>query len=565
MKQSLRYISLVAVLVMTTLVAQARTFHIDADAVRGDLTMQLRAMITRATSSDTVLLNFGKGTYTIDGTIQFKCHVVIKGAGRDKSTIILDKGNNRGGQKAFTDDTFFKIYGTLRNPLTFSMSDLTIKLKEHKGIWWTAMEMYAVKVHHANRVEISNVNSYMQDAKITNFDLHVCSNVYVTDCIVSNLNNCDTGGNVWVRGTMDNINIKRNKFYKYGKDEVVAIFDRLVDNTNGYLRGKAVRTNIFIEGNEFYYGGYQGKDKDVSAFNQMLLSLITDHMKSNDKCDTRNFHVNGNKFYINDVCTRCMYISFDPADSHEGIYIENNQIVNSALDTDMRYYRQDIEVNDLSSCDDMIHITGNTVRNKNVVLNNSGSNGYSFLLMQGGNVEMKSNRIVNEATVNPLNGKSTGTQLVWCGASGGAVNMYDNVCKGVKFIATVGAGDGAQTFTLNARNNHFEGDTRIYCNKINQLNLDFTSNTFISEDMNFFLQEFAPRGTLVFNNNDVTVKKGNGQLMTHWDKKFSTSKLRFERLEVSNNVFKGVKNEEELLRNMTNVKKRTVRNNIVKR
>ena len=243
-------------------------------------------------------------------------------------------------------------------------------------------------------------------------------------------------------------------------------------------------------------------------------------MKSNDKCDTRNFHVNGNKFYINDVCTRCMYISFDPADSHEGIYIENNQIVNSALDTDMRYYRQDIEVNDLSSCDDMIHITGNTVRNKNVVLNNSGSNGYSFLLMQGGNVEMKRNRIVNEATVNPLNGKSTGTQLVWCGASGGAVNMYDNVCKGVKFIATVGAGDGAQTFTLNARNNHFEGDTRIYCNKINQLNLDFTSNTFISEDMNFFLQEFAPRGTLVFNNNDVTVKKGNGQLMTHWDKKF---------------------------------------------
>ncbi len=231
----------------------------------------------------------------------------------------------------------------------------------------------------------------------------------------------------------------------------------------------------------------------------------------------------------------------------------------------MRYYRQDIEVNDLSSCDDIIHIVNNTVRNKNVVINGSGNNGYTFLLMQGGNVDVGNNKIINEATVNPLDGKSTGVQLVWCGASGGTVNMHDNVCKGIKFISTVGAGDGTKTFTLNANNNHFAGDTRIYCNKIDQLHLDFTGNTFVSEDMNFFLQEFAPRGTLVFNNNDVTVKKGNGQLMTHWDKKISTGKMRFDRLEVNNNVFKGVNSEQEMLKNITNVKKRKMRNNRISR
>lgn len=565
MKQFFKYICLFMLIGMTAISSQAREINIDADGIKGDFTMQLRALCERAGYDDTVVLTFGKGTYTIDGTVQFRCSVVIKGTGKDQTTVILDKGSNRAGSKAFLDDTYLKVYGTLQHPVSIAISDLTIKLKEHQGIWWEDFEMYAIKVHHANSVNIHNVNSYLQDAKITNFDFHVCSNLYVTDCIISNLNNCDTGGNLWIRGTMDNINIKRNKFYKYGKDEVVAIFDRLVDNTKGYVRGKAVRTNIFIENNEFYYGGYKGKNKDLSATNQMLVSLFTEQKKNSDACTTRNFHVNGNKFYINDVCTRCMYVSFDPADVHEDIYIENNQINRLALDTDMRYYCQDIEVNDLSSCDDAIHIVGNTISNKNVVLNNSGTNGYSFLLMQGGHVDMGNNKIVNEAIINPLDGKSTGIQLVWCGASGGTVSMHDNVCKGIKFISTVGAGEGTETFTLNANNNYFAGDTRIYCNKINQLHLNFTGNTFVSEDMNFFLQEFAPRGTLVFSNNKVTINKGNGQLMTHWNKKNSTDNMRFDHLEVNNNIFKGVKSEQDLFQNITNVKKRKVRNNRISR
>ena len=564
MKRFKKYFFLLILSCMSFMHTQARNIDINVNTIKGDLTMQLRSMCNRATYNDTVVLNLGKGTVTIDGSLELKCHVVIKGAGSKKSTIILDNGSDRNGFKAFTDDTFFKVYGTLKNPVTLSISDVTFKLKEHKGIWWQdSRDQYAVKVYHANHVDIHDVESYMQNAKITNFDLHVCSNVYVSDCIIFNHNNCDTGGNLWVRGTMDNINIKRNKFYKYGNDEVVAIFDRLVDNSKEYIRGKAVRTNIFIEDNEFYYGDYKGKDKDASAYNQMLLSLITDHKKSEDQCITRNFHANGNKFYINDVCTRCMYISFDPADAHENIYIENNQIVNSALKTDMRYYRQDIEVNDLSSCGDTIHIVGNSVKNKDIVINNSGNSGYSFLLVQGGNVDMRNNKIVNDATINPLDGKITGVQLVWCGASGGVVNMRDNVCKGLKFISTVGAGNGTKSFTLNASNNYFSGDTRIYCNKIKQLDLNFTGNTFVSHDMNFFLQEFASRGTLIFNNNQVTVNSGSGRLMTHWDKTSLESK-RFDKLEVKNNIFKGVKNEQDLLRHITNTGKRSVTGNSIR-
>ena len=557
----IKYFIAAIVLCLSSMTVQARTINVNVNNTKADVTQMLREQCHRATWGDTVVINFGKGTYTVDGTVECNTHLIIKGKGRDKTTVVLNKGSNRSGFKAFLDDTFFKIAGTLRRPVTLSISDITFKLKDHNGIWWKGERCFAVKVYHANRVNIHNVDSYLQNAICTNYDLHVCSNVSITNCIISNYNNTTDGGNLWLRGEMHNISIKDNKFFKYGKDEAVAIYDRVVDNTNGYIRGKADRSDIFIENNEFHYG-YNDKDKDYESVNHMIVSLFTDHSKSTDCCSTRNFHLSGNKFYINDKCTRCIYVSFDPADSHKDIYIENNEIVNANLNSGDRYYRQDIEVNDLSSNPSTIYINGNTVRNKNIVLTSSDSQGYSFLLMQGGNVTMTGNKIINDATIIPSTGKSTGIQLIWAGADGGEVTMRDNVCKGIKYIATVGAGDGTEQFTLNASNNYFEGDTRVYSHKVKRLDVNFTGNTLVSENMNFFLQEFAPRGSVVFNNNDVTVKQGEGQLMTHWSNS-STKSMRFDRLEVTNNTLRGVNGEQDLLKNMTNVGKRTIQRNTI--
>ena len=566
MKKAIQ-IACLMVIALTSLGGHARNISIEVNNVRDDLTSQLREQCARATYNDTVTLNFGKGTFTVSGTVVFKCHVVIKGQGAANTTILLDNGKDRTGFKAFTDDTYFKVYGTLQHPVSLEMRNLTMRLKDHKGIWWEDSkkdtEKYAVKIYHANQVDINNVESYMSNAKITNFDLHVCSNVTVTDCILSNYNNCQIGGNLWIRGEMHNILVKNNKFYKYGKDEALGVFGRVVDNSKGYVVGAAKRTDIFIEDNEFYYG-YKGKDKDPEAYNHTILTLMTDHKKSQDVCTTRNFHLRNNKFHMTDATARCMYICFDPADVHEGIYIENNLIENENTEADKRYYRQDIEVNDLSSCGDTVHIIGNTVKNKRLVLNPSGNQGYSFLLVQGGNVCLDGNKVINEKIVNPANGKATGMQLVWCGAQGGDVTLRNNVCKGLMCIAYVGAGDGTEHFVLNASNNYFEGSTRVYSHKIKRLDLNFTGNTFKSSDVNFFLQEFADKGTVVFNNNEVTIKGGNGQFMTHWGKN-STHDYHFDKLEVKNNVIRGVNNERDLFKNVTNVKKRNVKANQITR
>ena len=561
MKRILKYGYLLMLVCMTALTGQARTYNINVTDTRSDLTKSLRDQCARASRNDTVVLNFGEGAFTVSGTIRIQCHAVIKGRGAGKTVVWLDKGKDSGSYKAFTDDTYFRITGTLKNPITVNISDLTLRLKEHKGIWWEGEARHAVKIYHGKRVDIHDTESYMENAVITNFDLRVCSNVTIANNIISNYNNCNDGGGLWIRGEMHNIHVRNNKFYKYGKDETLGIYDRVVDVTDGYKRGKANRTDIFVEDNEFHYGDYKGKNKkDPEANCGMLFSLMTDHKQSKDCCYTRNFHMRNNKFYINDVTTRCLYIGFDPADRHEEIYIENNEIINGDIGRDYRFYHKDIEVHDLSSCGDTIHINGNTVRNRALVLNSHDETGYMFLQTRGGIVKVDNNRIINEVTRNRKNGKYYGMQLVWCQFEGGDVTLTNNVCKGLAYVAYVGGGDGTPLFTLKAQNNYFEGDTRVYSHKIKEMNLDFTGNTFKSNNSIFFLQEFAPKGSVIFNSNDVTVAGGNGEFLFHWGKN-STNSMKFNRLEVRNNIFKGVKNEHELLQNVTNVKKRVVNTN----
>lgn len=563
MKRLLKYSCLIVLACLPGLMAQARVINIDASAIKGDFTMQLREKCERASYDDTVVLTFGNGTYTIDGTIQLKCNVVIKGQGQDRSIIMFNHSHDRNGKKAYTSDAFFKITGTLQRNISVSISDIAFTIKDHDGIWWKNGERYAIKIYHANHVDVHDISSSMSNAYITNMDLHVCSNVSITNCTFTNYNNCETGGCLWVRGEMHNVTIKNNKFYKYGKDETLAIYDRLVDHTKEYVRGVASRTNILVEDNEFHYGGYNRKDKDPEANCSMIFSLFTEeNTDSKDCCTTRNFMMRNNRFYVNDVTARCIYIAFNPADVHNGIVVENNQIINTDIKRSYRFYHTDIEVHDVSrsAATDTIRILNNTVKNSNVVINPDGASSYAFLRVHGGNLLVKGNKVVNTATTNPVKNQAAGVKVLWCGAEGGDVTMRDNVFKGVYYLGYFTSSKGCDQATFNAHNNYFSGDTRIYCNNIKRFNVNFTGNTLVCDNMNFFLQEFATHGTVVFNNNDVTVKGGNGQLMTHWTK-VSTNKMHFDRLEVMDNVMRGIKNESDLFKNVTHVKKRKVRNN----
>lgn len=560
MKTMLKYIAAVMVMCVTMFTGQARTIDINVSKVKGDLPMQLRKLCAQATYNDTVILNFGKGTYTIDATIECRGHVIIKGKSSKQSKIVFNQGHSRNGQKAYISDAFFKFHGTPNHPISVSISDISFDIKRHDGIWWKDGERYAVKIYHADGVNVHHVDSYLENAYITNFDLHVCSNVSFTDNVITNYNNCETGGCLWIRGEMHNVRVSDNKFYKYGKDETLAFFDNVVDNTRNYVRGIASRTNIIVENNEFYYGGYDRRDKDSKANCGMIFSLFTNDLKDSDRCTTSNFHLRNNKFYVSDVCTRCIYIGFSPKDVHNDIYVENNQIVNNSVDRNRRYYHDDFTIQDESAAGDTIHLIGNTVKNKNLVINNDGDNAYIFLHLYRGNVSLVGNKVTDEVTVNPHTGKYAGIRLVYCGSNDGSVTMRDNVFKGIGRLAHFSTSKGIDRFTLNARNNYFAGETRIYCDNIKSLDIDFTGNTFVSNSVNFFLNNFASKGSVTFNNNDVTIKSGNGQFITG-----SSDKAKFDKLEIQNNVFRGVTGEQDLFRNVNRVNKRRVSHNSISR
>lgn len=79
--------------------------------------------------------------------------------------------------------------------------------------------------------------------------------------------------------------------------------------------------------------------------------------------------------------------------------------------------------------------------------------------------------------------------------------------------------------------------------------------------MTFFLQEFATTGSLVFNENNVFVKTNGGKLMAHWNSN-PTSSMRFNRLEVKNNLLRGINSIENMLKYITNVGDSIVNGNI---
>lgn len=140
--------------------------------------------------------------------------------------------------------------------------------------------------------------------------------------------------------------------------------------------------------------------------------------------------------------------------------------------------------------------------------------------------------------------------------------MTGNVCKGLDCIAHVGAWQLAEKFSLSANNNYFTGNTRVYSESIKKLDLNFTGNTFNSQGESFFLDGFAQKGTVIFNNNAVTSSNRSGRFFT---RSSGSSNGRIDQLEMQNNVIKGVNSETDMLKSLTNVGKRKLKRNSISR
>lgn len=558
MKHKTILFALIAML--ASLGAGARTQEVIVSKLKGELTACLRGIFKGLNNSDMVVINFDKpGNYVLKGTVECNSNIEIKGVGSKEVTIVLDKGSDTDGFKAFTDDTFIKAAGTRERPITVSIHDVAINLKQHKGIWWENAAMFGVKIYHANKVDIQHVNSYADNAIFTNFDLRVCSNITFKNCNITNYNNCMAGGNLWIRGEACNVDIADNTFRKYGNDEVLAFFEATADAHTG-RQDIVKRENILVSDNQFIYEAAKGIECH-NLFNDVLVSYFSfdgNHAEGAG-CNNKNVMFTNNKFEINALCRVTLSVGFSENDTQENVAIVTNVFENCPENTKEKYYHLDILVKDKSKKRNPVYFCANTINNHTPVVNSYGATGNTIAMLRGGHIQMEGNIINDYAPSSPLTNETLGTTLLWCGEQGGKATLLNNEATGMKMLAAVSEGAGIDSFTINAYDNRFEGDTRIYCNNVRRLYLLFNRNTFMSSDMNFFLQEFATEGALVFKNNEVHAK--NGQLMTHWSST-PTSAMRFHTLEVTGNTFYGTNGEKDVLRNITNVKHRDVSGNI---
>lgn len=551
-----KFLLLTYVATLVIFCSNATTHNILVSQISGDLTMNLRSILKTVSPSDRVIINFDKkGTYTIKGTIECICPIEIKGLGQKKTTILLNNGTDTDGFRAFTDDTFIKCAGTPDHPITVDIHDIAIKLKQHNGIWWENAARIGVKIYHANKVNIERVDSYSDNAVFTNFDLRVCSNITIKNCNITNYNNCAAGGNLWIRGETNNVEIINNTMRKHGNDEMLAFFEA---TTNAYTGkpGFVERENIVVSNNNFIYGNPKF---DEQLFCDILITFFTVGNDGTKKrgygCYNKNVEFSNNRFEINALCRGTLALSFNEEDTNENMLVSDNSFTHNFVDTDEKYTHIDITIRDKSYERNTVRIANNSFTNHMPVVNQHGTSGNFIAMLRGGNILLENNVISDLAPSSPLNDKKLGTTLIWCGEQGGKATLIGNEAIGMKMLATVSEGAGIQQFDLTASNNSFEGDTRIYCNNVNQLNLNFTDNTFKSANMDFFLQEFAKEGTVRFSNNVVYAK--GGQLMTHWANT-NLASMRFHVLEVKGNTFFGIPSESHLLTNIKNIAKRSV-------
>jgi len=496
-------------LVAVSFAASARYVEMKLSQTRGNIAVQINSQMKRLSRTDTLILNFDKpGTYTIDRTIETTCNTEMKGV--DVATTILEvvKGKDANGKSVSQDDCIFGFKGKETKKIWVKVHDLTVKMAAHDQQEWNDHERHLFKFYHAKKVDFTNVNSYIDNCKMTSLDMRVCSNIDVSNCIFQNYNNSTIGGCVWLRGDTENVFVHDNIFRKYGKDEILAFWS--LENSKTTVQ----RKNIHVTNNKITYG-YNGKDKqDIT--NGLIISVWGGE---GAPCHLEDIGIDNNTIETNDNMHCIMMINTAEKTTHKGLSISNNTITIGKGFTGKLERFDLIRVFDQSTNPSVINICGNTV----TVAKGNGEP-FNFILMRGGNVNFSNNTVTD----------GQGSFLIRSCQYPGTVTLTGNNYSGLAYLAKFGECEQVSDFTLTAQNNTFSGNTSICALRIAKCNFTITNNTFNSTSGEAILFEGGPTaGNVTFANNKVRCSSGRRPI---YHPK-SWIKTNFSRLNITGNTF----------------------------
>ena len=537
-------LSLLITFAVIGLVSTARTVELKMSQCQKPYAEFINNVTKTLSTNDTIILNFDKkGNYQFDRTVRARCNVEMKGLGESKTKIILTEGVDNTGKLLFSNDCYFYFeYPVNGNKGSVSIHDLGIEMQKHSTLWWPNRVMHLFKITHANHVTITKTKSSLHNAVITNFDLRSCSNVTIENNEIINYNYSEGGGCVWSRDNQRNIVIRNNVFRKFGKDEAVAAWG--TEKTGSY-----VIENVDISNNTFYYGNHLNSSTDNSA--TMLISLC--HFRGDYVKDSHfkisDVNITNNDIYLDYPMRFVMMVKFDDLVTSSNINLCGNNIHKSSECTKhMTREIVDFKIEDGSSSNTGLLINNNTLTCAHIDKDKNVMNSNIFISMTQGRVEASNNNLDAEDRL----------QFFYLSSDGGVLTMNNNQAKGLYVLGSVkGGSKPLERATINASENEFTGDTRIYCLKVNELNLNFTNNIFNSSDYHFFLQEAALTTSINFDGNTINALTGKGTMFAN----YTGGIYKFKEVRVSNNTFRGV-SKKSLENAFVNVNKKIFTNNI---
>lgn len=540
MKTIAKILMLVAAVMLTFNSVSARTIEIKMSQCRKPLVENVRNMVSQVSSNDVVVLNFDKpGTYEFDGSIKIRCNTIIKGVG-SKNTRVIVKEGFEGGKSKMLDDTFFAIHGYSNKKVKVEVRDIRFELASHKGTLWETAPKHIIKICDGDGITVDNATFWSTDAVITHLDLRDCSNVLVQNCTFENYNNCREGGELWSRGEQKNLVIKNNVFWKYGNDEALGFW-------GGDHKRDVDMKNIFVENNEFHYENKTKCKQDIPI--DVLIAFChfeTEYTKH--KCNVDSVVFKNNKIKMNAVTNCDIRLTFDRLAKIGYFDISYNTIENGNKCSRNNGYMSDIEIKG-TQIGSNIMLHDNYIKSRCQVLWDGNNSGYTFLGTNNAQVSMINNVIESDYPV----------RLLWIHGGDNTIEMERNVASQIYNIVILDSSNLIGKNKIIATNNEFSGETSIYCNKVKELELNFTNNIFYSSKYHFFMIEGAETNSVTFEGNTVNALSGNGVIYAN----YSGRKCGFSKVNISNNIFNGIP-KQGVDGIFPNVKKMSSRGNIYK-
>ena len=483
----------------------------------------------------------------MDKNILFHNHnVIIKGMGPEHTKLIIPRNMNLAG------NGWIGLEG-LSKEISVSISDLSIEFDDtlyaagrpEEDSRYIQNETAVIKCKSLKSLLMRNVHIHVHDLPTTCIDIHRGRNLEIKENMFANYNRCQIGGIIWLKDEMENVSIEHNDFYKYGEDEVIALYD--VKNSDDFQ--SISRKDINICYNRFYCqnenGGYSstqeliqtGWDGYINRFISLLINqsdsrAIIHHI-------INGIHFDNNQFYINAPISYLITIAIDKYSIFKDITVNNNVIQYGSWmvihgDNDIHkwltigdfnviydtQYDSDYEDDYDSNTIEPVVIDGNSIYcgpNMKKMDNNIYEDMHICLDVNGAKVVFNNNLIqcTREAyTADESYFARKGIELIRCGKKSSEVIVTNNHCEGLKRLINARGNDEGNNSTMRfwISGNHIQGDVRIghklyYLNNVYESfcesHLFMTDNDIISDYPIIFLKEFADVGTALFSGNRV--------------------------------------------------------------